>query len=647
MAFSQIKLTFTGVPDIDEAINIGESKLGLNILEIFKIARDAATQVTLPSIAEICRGYEWDLYGAPEDEFVVLEYTDCSGNTQYRSGKPETIGYSFIFYSLSGEYTISDGIVIETGAPDSVTYNGFVSNNYIDSFNLDYNSTALFTVSSTQGAAGTGIGTVTIIANYPNAIFEVLSNTAPANFETNNYVDESENRVFPLQLSFQVFTGVANAPSQDFSIQTIGDWSITDVLPDWLEISQLSGTGNASVFATPVNYAELAVGNYTTTFDVVIGADTFTVTVTMAVVNFVKNPFYQGKLYFTQELEYLSFESQTPSTYVDINIEINTFKINTYEPLVYNRSYKFPLFQKKGDFHLGSIVHELFEEIQELIDFVPDLKSNYTKTQYRPAEITVSFEEKTYGATVPGLVSAAIPTFKMAKGFKPFMTDGQLALLSVSQQQITRITPKSFIGTSFVYFGTPRIIVKKNNVVLDDFEIEEADENKVIFSYFRFINDLKPGDSLDLIIINGLETRSQRFIVFQNGMESTFFFFENNNAVLEPYEFSGRRRISTPLKHITTTKVKKLHSYTSKVTTEISQTMIINTGQLGKEDHRVLTALVASDKVWCSLDTPDGPYFRIDGTTTRIDNQDTSGSEENSNIEFNILENANASIYPR
>jgi hypothetical protein len=74
--------------------------------------------------------------------------------------------------------------------------------------------------------------------------------------------------------------------------------------------------------------------------------------------------------------------------------------------------------------------------------------------------------------------------------------------------------------------------------------------------------------------------------------------------------------------------------------------MIINTGQLSKNDHRVLTALIASDKVWCSLDN-EGPYFRVDATTNRIDNQDTSGSEEDFNIEFNILENANASIYPR
>jgi hypothetical protein len=46
--------------------------------------------------------------------------------------------------------------------------------------------------------------------------------------------------------------------------------------------------------------------------------------------------------------------------------------------------------------------------------------------------------------------------------------------------------------------------------------------------------------------------------------------------------------------------------------------MIINTGQLSKNDHRVLTALIASDKVWCSLDNLEGPYFRVDATTESI-----------------------------
>jgi hypothetical protein len=58
------------------------------------------------------------------------------------------------------------------------------------------------------------------------------------------------------------------------------------------------------------------------------------------------------------------------------------------------------------------------------------LKVITQKTQY--AEISITFEEKPFGANVPGLVSGVIPMFKMAKGFKPFMTENQLALLTVA-----------------------------------------------------------------------------------------------------------------------------------------------------------------------------------------------------------------------
>lgn len=428
--------------------------------------------------------------------------------------------------------------------------------------------------------------------------------------------------------------------------------SVTDISGTYFVAS---GSGTAEVLVSLSNYYDGDVmfsdSDLTGSFsvfenDILKGNIGYAISV-IRLSDFLSNPFSPGKLYFTQQLDYLAFNSETPGTYIDFNIEIKVFKINTYEPIIYNRPYKFPLFRGKGDFHIGSIVHELFEEIQDLADFVPNLKSNYSKTQYRPAEITVSFQEKTFGATVPGLVRSTIPMFKMAKGHKPFTTENQLALLTVSQQEVTRITPNSFVGTSFVYFGTPRIIVKKNNVVIDDFEITEADTDKVIFSYFRFVNDVKPGDSLDIIIVNGLETRSQRFLVFQKGMESTYFFFENDNQILEPYEFSGRRRVNSTLKNNTTTKFKNLYSFDSKVKSTIGQSFIVNTGNLTKTDHRIITAIMASTKVWCSFDNPEGPYFRVDATTSKINNQDTSSSEENFDIEFNILENANASIYPR
>lgn len=657
MANSKIIIDFIQVPDSNAVLQISESLLGLNLNSVFKNVRSAFGEVVLPESSSL--HYEMTIDSSADISNIDVEFTPPEGTTTRVS-----LSSVLVEYNTDGTYTYkitssspvyivdaNTGTLIlwtEGSFSSSPGYTGFVSENYKTAFEEDYNTTLSFTVDAVDGAEGSGLGTVTITANYPNAIFYLVSTTANLNVTIINEVPAVPvNSVTPLVLGFEVVTAIADATSQNITINTTEDWEIIDNLPSWLELSAISGTGNTVVTATPVNYAGLAAGSYNASFDVVIGLETFSITVNLTIFNFVQNPFSPGKLYFSEGLDYLKFNSETPGTFIAFNIEIKVFKINTYEPIIYNRPYKFPLFQGKGEFHIGSIVHGLFEEIQELSDFVPTFKINYSKPQYRPAEISVSFEEKTFGVTVPGLVNGLIPMFKMAKGFKPFTTHSQLALLTVAQQEITRITPQSFVATSFVYFGTPRIIVKKNNAIIDDFEIEEAASEKVIFSYFRFLDNLTPGDSLELIVVNGLETRSQRFLVFKNGLESTYFFFENNNGVPEPFELSGRRRISSPIKHITTTKFKKLHSFTSKVKAEITQTMIINTGQLTKNDHRVLTALIASDKVWCSLDTPEGPYFRVDATTNRTDNQDTSGSEEDFNIEFNILENANASIYPR
>jgi hypothetical protein len=359
------------------------------------------------------------------------------------------------------------------------------------------------------------------------------------------------------------------------------------------------------------------------------------------------NPFAPAKIYFTKELKFLKFDSANVNTYIQFSIAITIFKINSDAPVTYTRNnYKLPLFQGKGEFHIGTIVHGLLYDIEKLEDFVPSLETNYFKNQYRPAEINISYQEKSFGVPLPDTPPAVIPMFKMAKGYKPFMTDGQLALLTVGQQEIIRITPQSFISTSFVYFGTPRIIVKKNNQIIEDFEIQPV-PNKIIYSYFRFLNDVKPGDSIDLIIVKGLETRTQRFICFKNPVESTYFFFENDNGVLESFEFAGRRRLNSAFKHFTTSKFKDLYRFEAKVKTDIDQSLIVNTGHLGKSEHRIVSALIGSCKVWCSLDDPKGPYFKVNSTTTKIMNQDTSSSDEGFDIEFNLLENADASIYPR
>jgi hypothetical protein len=533
--------------------------------------------------------------------------------------------------------------------PDSSTYPDYISTNYEFALNQDYNlPTALFTITKTLGPLGSGIGSVTIESNYPSAVFVLNTNTTGAIITITNVEEEIppvENVVSPESINFYVNKSSDIVGSKTLEIQTEVGWIVTNDLPLWLEMSELFGTGSSTLNLTPVNYSELEPGTYEFTLNIEIGDDYFDVFIKLIVSEILENPFNNENIYFTKEDVYLKFNSEKVNSYIHFSVDIKIFEINTNTPITYEREYNLALFKGKGEFHVGDIVEGLLNEINALKDFVPDYKSNYVKKQNRPTEVEVTFQEKDY-LTNDILTEGIIDAIKMLKGYRPFITAGQLALLTVSQQEITRITPDSVIGTSFVYIGTPRIIVKLNNTVLEDFEVDET-ANEIVYSYYRFINSLKPGDSIEIIIVNDLETRTQRFLVFKRGLENTYLFFENKNGMIEPYEFSGRRRVNSAIKHTTTTKLKNRVKYEKKVFTENQQGLIINTGQLLKTDQRIITAIIESKNVWCSFDNPEGPYFQIDATTTKLTNQDTDTSEESFDIEFNILEDTDASIFPR
>lgn len=116
MAYSKITLEFTAVPEVDDVFNIGETSLALALNETFKESRIGSGQVTLPIFE-------------PDDGFHADRYL------------------------------------------------GFVNSFYRTAFNLDYNSTGLFTVTSTNGATNSGIGTVVIQANFSGAVFTGTGNS--------------------------------------------------------------------------------------------------------------------------------------------------------------------------------------------------------------------------------------------------------------------------------------------------------------------------------------------------------------------------------------------------------------------------------------------------------------------------------------
>lgn len=501
---------------------------------------------------------------------------------------------------------------------------------------------------------GTGINSLAVgVYNYTLALYRSGNLIATIPVKLNVYEEISTSlHVTPNPIEFNLSVGSANPVPVIVNVISDAPWYLNGQLPAWLSISQASGEGNSTLLLSVINYMDMMPGRYDFVLLFQSGVNSFEVNVQLNLKFFLHHSFQSNKLSFTKELDFLNFQSNNPNTFIEITMKIKIFKINDFSPLEYTRKYNLPLYKGHGVFHPGSVVHELLDTIDNLEYIVPDVENNYSKSQYKPAEINISYEEKSYpGIVTIELSSGVIEVFRMIKGHKSFVTNSQLALLTIAQQEYTRITPGSPVIVSFSHFGTPQILVKVNNQVIDDVIITGfPDPNlfpKVLYSFFRFMNGVNVGDVLEIMIVNGTESRTQRYLVMNPGPAKTFFIFENDNGLPEVFEFSGRRRINSTFTHTMNSKFKNLYSYDQKVNSKNIQPMTVNTGQLLPSDIKVINALIKSSRAWCSLDSPNGPYFEVDAVSERINYEDTNHGEIGYDIEFNILEDTDAILYPR
>jgi len=155
MANSKFILTFTEMPSVNQIIRITETSLSTNLSETFKANRLGMFQTKIPP-----------QYNIGDEEFGEL-----------------------------------------------LVYSGFISDNYKNAFNLDYNSSNLFTVTSVNGDVGTGLGTVTVEANYPGAFFLIATNTAGVDVEIIN-----EEEASPIEIDAVTFLPADSLPCKNVKV---------------------------------------------------------------------------------------------------------------------------------------------------------------------------------------------------------------------------------------------------------------------------------------------------------------------------------------------------------------------------------------------------------------------------------------------
>lgn len=154
MANSKFTITFLQIPEVNDEIHIGEDTLGLDLRETFKNLRLGLYQTTIPN------GYD---IGEVEPEII---------------------------------------------------YSGYLSQNYKTAFNLDHNSTGLFTVTATNGDVNQGLGSVVIEATYPGAVF-VDNNTLPEVIEV---TIENEAAPTPITIDSVTYSEADADPCQNVKV---------------------------------------------------------------------------------------------------------------------------------------------------------------------------------------------------------------------------------------------------------------------------------------------------------------------------------------------------------------------------------------------------------------------------------------------
>lgn len=465
-------------------------------------------------------------------------------------------------------------------------------------------------------------------------------------------VEETEEDLVidPEELNFEATIGGPFPETQSFYVVSNSPWEIVSDIPSWLQFNYASGS--FLVVAQLVNYSQMQPGEYNA--QIVFANETEEVVLT---VNFTLNAFlihpFGNSLSFTKELDFIKVTSGNENTFLEITMQVKVFKLKNNEAIVYNRVYNLPLLNGKGEFHPGSIVDQLFEDLENYKEVVPEQSLNYVVPAYLPAEITISYEEK---GNVLNPISGAeltigeIPMFRMAKGHKPFVTSNNLAIFNTKQQELSRITPSSVICLPFLCFGNPRVVVKVNNIITEEFTVTAfpaaSGSSKILFNYFRFNNNFVPGDVLEILIINGEEIRSSRYLVFPEGSDTTHVFFENTNGLMEIYELTGRRK--TPINYEFTKKVvyNNLYERSTKATTKVTQMITVNAGKALPSDFKIINEIIKSKNVWLAIDSHLNDLIKVDATSNKLLSEDTFVNDNSIDLEFNILENSYAKVYP-
>jgi hypothetical protein len=554
MGYSKIEINFTDVPFHDDILYITESKLGLNLNVLFRDNRSVAGEVALPP-----------------------------------------------FMEYDGRH--------------SERYIGYISTNYKSAFDSDYNSSNLFTVTTTNGPINSGIGTVTIIANYSDAVFKVgISSTTADMTITNEVFVPPAAGVISFSPTTVKFKHEQNTAFEAKAIAISGDlWKIVGK-PNFILSSAtagvtiatvtdasgtyqtFSGSGNAIVSITPTIYYDGAgtflPADLSGTFQVLKNnAPYSTIAFTMAVSrlsDFLTIPYLTTAKAFTRDLKFFEFASSNTDTYFQFDSTIKTYDFVTNAANDYFIPLKIVLFNGKAKENLGQIIHRLMRNFTEVNDNL---------LQYKEATLKITCSEVSI-ADETIIRSGTSTEISFIAGLSRGITT--LGFLDFNPLA-NRVTKKGFAYLNILIpSGNYELRTLKNGTLVSSTALPASTGvvlcKKVVFSAYE------KGDVIQFVIDVVGQTNTlapkKTYILYPDDNYSNMIVWENEFLVQSAIECTGTASLVPEGEFKSQTIYVDMVERLEHLSSSKEVKLYLNTGWLLFSDIDTIESLMRSKRAW-------------------------------------------------
>ena len=456
-----------------------------------------------------------------------------------------------------------------------------------------------------------------------------------------NRTDADVFTLSPAELLFTATINISNAIAQNLLFECNAAYQIQS--PLWLSTLvqeiDIDGVPRQVITVTPQSSNSIAAGTYIgliTVLATINGVVTVrSVTVTYRVYNIALLP-YNEQLAFTLDNKFIEITTFNIGTYMQMNLSIETFDFYTDASNLYNIQEKIGLFEGKANVNIGKTIHQILSK---------EKKINENTLQYKPAIVSLFFEEKTIQDHV-FVRSAANETLSFVAGLSNNFNKIGFLKFNHAPESVTIKTHKYL--NIYVPRGTHRILTYKNNVLFLD-EILPESEGKIITFKVGF-SQFTQADKIEFQIANmgnhlfskSIFSSKICFIVLPEELFSNHIYWEDEFLLKQAIECKGDYAIKGGLSFISQKKYKDLVEHLSHLNVTDQNRLSINTGWLIRSDIDTIKSLMKSKKAWIIA---FGKKIMLIPTAEAMTSEDSQRELIDFNLEFQINPAYNEETY--